>query len=81
MGDEEALAQIRKGHDTMCVMLSSRSKNLDSVRSVWASGDVKVRATALKLMSFDKLRNRQIVMRDLFLADGYFYCCASKMYF
>lgn len=41
MGDEEALAQIRKGHDTMCVMLSSRSKNLDSVRSVWASGDVK----------------------------------------
>uniref|UniRef100_A0A673JQT3 Katanin p80 WD40 repeat-containing subunit B1 n=1 Tax=Sinocyclocheilus rhinocerous TaxID=307959 RepID=A0A673JQT3_9TELE len=41
MGDEEALAQIRKGHDTMCVMLTSRYKNLDTVRSVWASGDVK----------------------------------------
>ncbi|RXN20868.1 katanin p80 WD40 repeat-containing subunit B1-like protein [Labeo rohita] len=42
MGDEEALAQIRKGHDTMCVMLTSRYKNLDTVRSVWASGDVKL---------------------------------------
>ncbi|XP_051992716.1 katanin p80 WD40 repeat-containing subunit B1 [Xyrauchen texanus] len=41
MGDEEALAQIRKGHDTMCVMLTSRYKNLDTIRSVWASGDVK----------------------------------------
>ncbi|XP_059371247.1 katanin p80 WD40 repeat-containing subunit B1 [Carassius carassius] len=41
MADEEALAQIRKGHDTMCVMLTSRYKNLDTVRSVWASGDVK----------------------------------------
>uniref|UniRef100_A0A672SVW3 Katanin p80 WD40 repeat-containing subunit B1-like n=1 Tax=Sinocyclocheilus grahami TaxID=75366 RepID=A0A672SVW3_SINGR len=41
MGDDEALAQIRKGHDTMCVMLTSRYKNLDTVRSVWASGDVK----------------------------------------
>ncbi|XP_051568935.1 katanin p80 WD40 repeat-containing subunit B1-like isoform X2 [Myxocyprinus asiaticus] len=42
MGDEEALVQIRKGHDTMCVMLTSRYKNLDTVRSVWASGDVKI---------------------------------------
>nr|XP_055065890.1 katanin p80 WD40 repeat-containing subunit B1-like [Misgurnus anguillicaudatus]XP_055065893.1 katanin p80 WD40 repeat-containing subunit B1-like [Misgurnus anguillicaudatus]XP_055065900.1 katanin p80 WD40 repeat-containing subunit B1-like [Misgurnus anguillicaudatus]XP_055065910.1 katanin p80 WD40 repeat-containing subunit B1-like [Misgurnus anguillicaudatus]XP_055065919.1 katanin p80 WD40 repeat-containing subunit B1-like [Misgurnus anguillicaudatus] len=41
MGDEEALAQIRKGHDTMCVMLTSRYKNLYTVRSVWTSGDVK----------------------------------------
>uniref|UniRef100_A0A8C2GPB8 Katanin p80 WD40 repeat-containing subunit B1 n=1 Tax=Cyprinus carpio TaxID=7962 RepID=A0A8C2GPB8_CYPCA len=41
MGDDEALAQIRKGHDTMCVMLTSRYKNLDTVRFVWASGDVK----------------------------------------
>uniref|UniRef100_A0A8C1G8W6 Katanin p80 WD40 repeat-containing subunit B1 n=1 Tax=Cyprinus carpio TaxID=7962 RepID=A0A8C1G8W6_CYPCA len=38
---DEALAQIRKGHDTMCVMLTSRYKNLDTVRFVWASGDVK----------------------------------------
>ncbi|KAF7667822.1 hypothetical protein LDENG_00045500 [Lucifuga dentata] len=39
--DEEALSQIKKGHDTMCVMLSSRHKNLETVRAVWGSGDVK----------------------------------------
>ncbi|XP_072516093.1 katanin p80 WD40 repeat-containing subunit B1 isoform X2 [Salminus brasiliensis] len=39
--DEEALAQIRKGHETMCVMLTSRHKNLDTVRTVWVSGDIK----------------------------------------
>uniref|UniRef100_A0A6Q2Y2Y5 Katanin p80 WD40 repeat-containing subunit B1 n=1 Tax=Esox lucius TaxID=8010 RepID=A0A6Q2Y2Y5_ESOLU len=41
LSDDEALAQIRKGHDTMCVMLTSRHKNLDTIRSVWGSGDVK----------------------------------------
>lgn len=41
--DEEALTQIRKGHGTMCVMLTSRNKNLDTVRSLWAGGDIKVR--------------------------------------
>uniref|UniRef100_UPI003AABA3DC katanin p80 WD40 repeat-containing subunit B1 isoform X2 n=1 Tax=Centroberyx gerrardi TaxID=166262 RepID=UPI003AABA3DC len=41
LGDEEALSQIKKGHDTMCVMLSSRHKNLETVRAVWGSGDVK----------------------------------------
>ncbi|KAK3562073.1 hypothetical protein QTP86_027177, partial [Hemibagrus guttatus] len=40
--DEEALSQIRKGHVTMCVMLTSRSKNLDTVRSLWAGGDIKL---------------------------------------
>lgn len=40
--DAEALSQITKGHDTMCVMLSSRHKNLEMVRSVWAREDVKV---------------------------------------
>ncbi|XP_076143193.1 katanin p80 WD40 repeat-containing subunit B1 isoform X1 [Alosa pseudoharengus] len=39
--DEEALGQIKKGHDTMCVMLSSRCKNLNTVRAVWGSGDIK----------------------------------------
>ena len=42
MSDAEALSQIAKGHDTMCVMLSSRHKNLETVRSVWARDDVKV---------------------------------------
>uniref|UniRef100_A0A672ZMK2 Katanin p80 WD40 repeat-containing subunit B1 n=1 Tax=Sphaeramia orbicularis TaxID=375764 RepID=A0A672ZMK2_9TELE len=41
LSDEEALSQIRKGHDTMCVMLSSRHKNLETVRSVWAREDIK----------------------------------------
>ncbi|XP_031686461.1 katanin p80 WD40 repeat-containing subunit B1-like isoform X1 [Oncorhynchus kisutch] len=41
LGDDEALAQIRKGHETMCVMLTSRHKNLDTIRAVWGSGDVK----------------------------------------
>lgn len=42
LSDAEALSQITKGHDTMCVMLSSRHKNLETVRSVWAREDVKV---------------------------------------
>ncbi|KAL2088565.1 hypothetical protein ACEWY4_015464 [Coilia grayii] len=41
MTDEEALAQIKKGHDTMCVMLSRRCKNLNTVRAVWSNGDIK----------------------------------------
>ncbi|KAI5620735.1 katanin p80 WD40 repeat-containing subunit B1 [Silurus asotus] len=40
--DEEALVQIRKGHGTMLVMLTSRHKNLDTVRSFWAGGDIKI---------------------------------------
>uniref|UniRef100_A0A8C9UU54 Katanin p80 WD40 repeat-containing subunit B1 n=1 Tax=Spermophilus dauricus TaxID=99837 RepID=A0A8C9UU54_SPEDA len=28
-------------HDTMCVVLTSRHKNLDTVRAVWTTGDVK----------------------------------------
>lgn len=43
LGDEEALVQIKKGHDTMCVMLSSRHKNLETVRAVWVREDIKVR--------------------------------------
>uniref|UniRef100_A0A8C5QRU4 Katanin p80 WD40 repeat-containing subunit B1 n=1 Tax=Leptobrachium leishanense TaxID=445787 RepID=A0A8C5QRU4_9ANUR len=39
--DEEALSQIRKGHDTMCMVLTSRMKNLDLVRAVWSTGDIK----------------------------------------
>uniref|UniRef100_A0A3Q0QUN2 Katanin p80 WD40 repeat-containing subunit B1 n=1 Tax=Amphilophus citrinellus TaxID=61819 RepID=A0A3Q0QUN2_AMPCI len=42
LSDEEALTQIRKGHDTMCVMLSSRHKNLQTVRAMWAREDIKM---------------------------------------
>ncbi|MGH0127121.1 UNVERIFIED_CONTAM: hypothetical protein FKN15_052671 [Acipenser sinensis] len=41
LNDDDALSQIRKGHDTMCVVLTSRQKNLDTVRAVWSSGDIK----------------------------------------
>ncbi|XP_063044003.1 katanin p80 WD40 repeat-containing subunit B1 [Engraulis encrasicolus] len=41
MSDDEALGQIKKGHDTMCVMLTRRCKNLNTVRGVWSNGDVK----------------------------------------
>uniref|UniRef100_A0A8C0QQZ8 Katanin p80 WD40 repeat-containing subunit B1 n=1 Tax=Chelonoidis abingdonii TaxID=106734 RepID=A0A8C0QQZ8_CHEAB len=39
--DEEAMSQIRKGHETMCVVLTSRHKNLDTVRAMWTTGDIK----------------------------------------
>ncbi|XP_059204744.1 katanin p80 WD40 repeat-containing subunit B1 isoform X2 [Centropristis striata] len=39
--DEEALSQLKKGHDTMCVMLRSRHKNLETVHVVWAREDIK----------------------------------------
>lgn len=42
LSDAEALSQITKGHDTMCVMLSSRHKNLETVQTVWAREDIKV---------------------------------------
>ncbi|NWS67447.1 KTNB1 protein, partial [Crotophaga sulcirostris] len=41
--DEEAMSQIRKGHETMCVVLTSRHKNLDTVRAVWSTSDIKAR--------------------------------------
>ncbi|KAJ6666201.1 hypothetical protein lerEdw1_001106 [Lerista edwardsae] len=41
IADEEAMSQIRKGHDTMCVVLTSRHKNLETVRAVWSTGDIK----------------------------------------
>lgn len=44
--DEDAMSQIRKGHDTMCVVLTSRHKNLDTVRAVWTTGDIKASTTS-----------------------------------
>ncbi|KAM6949728.1 LOW QUALITY PROTEIN: katanin p80 WD40 repeat-containing subunit B1 [Lycodopsis pacificus] len=41
LSDDEALSQLKKGHDTMCVMLRSRHRNLETVRSVWAREDIK----------------------------------------
>lgn len=44
--DEDAMSQIRKGHDTMCVVLTSRHKNLDTVWAAWTTGDIKASATS-----------------------------------
>ncbi|KAI4798802.1 hypothetical protein KUCAC02_020487, partial [Chaenocephalus aceratus] len=41
LSDDEALSQLKKGHDTMCVMLRSRHRNLETVRGVWARQDIK----------------------------------------
>lgn len=41
LSDEEALTLMKKGHDTMCVMLSSRLKNLETVRALWCREDIK----------------------------------------
>ncbi|NXY47902.1 KTNB1 protein, partial [Ceuthmochares aereus] len=47
--DEEAMSQIRKGHETMCVVLTSRHKNLDTVRAVWSTSDIKARMEILAI--------------------------------
>jgi len=37
------MSQIRKGHKTVCMVLTSRHKNLDTVRAVWSTSDMKAR--------------------------------------
>lgn len=39
--DAERMEGLRKGHASMCQVLSSRHRNLDVVRAIWSSGDVK----------------------------------------
>ncbi|XP_038160429.1 katanin p80 WD40 repeat-containing subunit B1 isoform X2 [Cyprinodon tularosa] len=41
LSDDDVLSQISKGHNTMSVILSSRHKNLQTVRSTWAREGVK----------------------------------------
>ncbi|CAB1448805.1 unnamed protein product [Pleuronectes platessa] len=41
LSDDEVLSQMRKGHDTMCVMLSRRNMNLETVLGVWNRQGVK----------------------------------------
>jgi len=42
MGDYDAISQISKGHNSMNALLSARNKNLQIVRAMWSSGNVKV---------------------------------------
>lgn len=39
--DSERIEGLRKGHDSMCQVLSSRHRNLDVVRAIWTAGDAK----------------------------------------
>ncbi|XP_023809546.1 katanin p80 WD40 repeat-containing subunit B1 [Oryzias latipes] len=50
LSDEEVLAQIRKGHDTMMLILSSRLKNLQTVSAVWTrDGSKEALETAVSM--------------------------------
>ncbi|NXI66294.1 KTNB1 protein, partial [Anseranas semipalmata] len=62
--DEEAMSQIRKGHETMCVVLTSRHKNLDTVRAVWSTGDIKARIFLLLLVSQNSV-DSAVAINDL----------------
>ncbi|NWZ18849.1 KTNB1 protein, partial [Asarcornis scutulata] len=62
--DEEAVSQIRKGHETMCVVLTSRHKNLDTVRAVWSTGDIKARILFLPLLSQNSV-DSAVAINDL----------------
>ncbi|NXT38826.1 KTNB1 protein, partial [Pelecanoides urinatrix] len=62
--DEEAMSQIRKGHETMCVVLTSRHKNLDTVRAVWSTGDIKARIQLLPLLSQNSV-DSAVAINDL----------------
>ncbi|KFZ66083.1 Katanin p80 WD40 repeat-containing subunit B1, partial [Podiceps cristatus] len=62
--DEEAMSQIRKGHETMCVVLTSRHKNLDTVRAVWSTGDIKARIQLLPLFSQNSV-DSAVTINDL----------------
>ncbi|XP_077982577.1 katanin p80 WD40 repeat-containing subunit B1-like [Glandiceps talaboti] len=37
----DVLGSIEKGHNSMCAAMSHRYKNLDVVRSIWTTGDIK----------------------------------------
>jgi len=41
MGDYDALSMISKGHNSMSALLSARNKNLQIVRAMWSSGNVR----------------------------------------
>ena len=42
MTESEALTQLSKGHDSMLLLLSQRSKHLQTVRAVWTRESVLV---------------------------------------
>ncbi|KAG2466787.1 katanin p80 WD40 repeat-containing subunit B1-like [Polypterus senegalus] len=44
--DENILLEIVRDHEDMCVVLSTRRKNLNQVRATWSTGDIK---TSLEL--------------------------------
>ncbi|XP_006816983.1 katanin p80 WD40 repeat-containing subunit B1-like [Saccoglossus kowalevskii] len=41
VSESEIISAIEKGHGSMCSVLTSRHKNLDVVRSIWTSGEIR----------------------------------------
>ncbi|XP_078609008.1 katanin p80 WD40 repeat-containing subunit B1-like isoform X6 [Branchiostoma floridae x Branchiostoma japonicum] len=39
--EEEVLSSVHKGHESMCAVLGNRHRNLEIVRALWTSGDIK----------------------------------------
>lgn len=42
MGNGDAVNQISKGHASMSALLSARGKNLQIIRAMWSSGNIRV---------------------------------------
>jgi len=43
MSETEAVSLIVKGHESMMAVMTNRNKNLQVVRALWTSGNMKVR--------------------------------------
>ncbi|CAH1269237.1 katanin p80 WD40 repeat-containing subunit B1-like isoform X5 [Branchiostoma lanceolatum] len=39
--EDEVLSSVHKGHESMCAVLGNRHRNLEIVRALWTSGDIK----------------------------------------
>ncbi|XP_078689523.1 katanin p80 WD40 repeat-containing subunit B1-like isoform X2 [Branchiostoma floridae x Branchiostoma belcheri] len=39
--EDEVLTSLHKGHESMCAVLGNRHRNLEIVRALWTSGDIK----------------------------------------
>ncbi|XP_033113143.1 katanin p80 WD40 repeat-containing subunit B1-like isoform X1 [Anneissia japonica] len=39
--ESEVIESLNKGHDSMCAVMSSRSKNLQVIKAIWTTGDTK----------------------------------------
>ena len=50
MSETEAVSMIVKGHESMMAVMTNRNKNLQVVRALWTSGNMKVSHTSTSLL-------------------------------